>query len=473
MAGLGQRTIDLCSRVVKRILPELTDAEEQQALNSLVAWLGCLQIETELLEAEDSLDDISRQYLLTYRNSLNNRNYLGVSLNRPKCRECQSLSSYEGADWIGTLDEWSARLLSTTICPESTSTWSETPELCEEMERLYSWDEFNVFKVTVLTDGHPLEAVAMKLLQDFGLPASLDLDVVKLRNFVKAVEVTYRPSNAYHNNIHAADVTQSLGVMLSFPEVRDQLTPIEQLAIIMSVICHDVGHPGVNNDFLVNSQSEEAKIYHDQSVNENMHLRYTFKLLEKDENNFLCNLSHEDWWFIRQTLIRTVLNTDMATHTTLLAEFENHIAIHGPNLADWSHDHRACALSMFVHCADIANPAKPGPFARTWTWRVMQEFYKQGDKEREMNIAISPGCVRGKVDVPKSQLTFLQYCVRPSYEALAHLFPEVAKSPLMHIEKGVAHWKSMLAQNESRSKENGLDGPEATIMPESKLQRIA
>lgn len=50
---------------------------------------------------------------------------------------------------------------------------------------------------------------------------------------------------------------------------------------------------GLNNDFLINSGSEEAKIYHDRSVNENMHLRYTFKLLEREENNFVCNLSRQ------------------------------------------------------------------------------------------------------------------------------------------------------------------------------------
>lgn len=42
------------------------------------------------------------------------------------------------------------------------------------------------------------------------------------RSFVRAAEVTYHPDNKYHNNIHAADVTQSLSVLLSFKVGRGQ-----------------------------------------------------------------------------------------------------------------------------------------------------------------------------------------------------------------------------------------------------------
>lgn len=55
---------------------DLNDENEVRAVNSLMAWLNCCQMENELLEAEEKLDDLSRQYLLTYRNKLNNRNYL-------------------------------------------------------------------------------------------------------------------------------------------------------------------------------------------------------------------------------------------------------------------------------------------------------------------------------------------------------------------------------------------------------------
>mmetsp|Transcript_29216 Transcript_29216/g.73242 ORF Transcript_29216/g.73242 Transcript_29216/m.73242 type:complete len:112 (+) Transcript_29216:905-1240(+) len=84
------------------------------------------------------------------------------------------------------------------------------------MDKLYSWDDFNIFTLTELTDGHPLEVVATQIINDLDLPKQLNLDMGKFRNFVQAVELTYRAENSYHNNIHAADVTQSLAVLLSY-----------------------------------------------------------------------------------------------------------------------------------------------------------------------------------------------------------------------------------------------------------------
>eukprot|EP00873_Tetraselmis_striata_P006345 jgi/Tetstr1/426609/TSEL_016886.t1 len=432
MTGLGHHTVEVCNKILKRIWAELETTDEQTAISNLMAWLNCCQIETELLEAEEQLDEISQQYLLTYRNKLNGRNYLGSAARGPahatSAPSSPARAVNASVDWLGPLDDSSSRLLRSTIVPETSPSWRDkldSPQFKEVMDKLYSWDDFNIFTLTELTDGHPLEVVATQIINDLDLPKQLNLDMGKFRNFVQAVELTYRAENSYHNNIHAADVTQSLAVLLSYEEMRSQLTPMEHLAMVLAAVTHDIGHPGLNNDFLVNSKSEEAKIYHDQSVNENMHLRYAFKLLEKPDTNFIANLNSKDYWFLRQALIKLVLSTDMAVHPRLLAEFENHIAMLGPDLSKWGHSDRMCALAMFVHCADIANPAKPGPFARAWTFRVMEEFYSQGDKEKELNIPQSPGCIRGMVNVPKSQMTFLKYCVRPSYEALAHLFPEV------------------------------------------------
>jgi len=76
MTGLGHHTVEVCNKILKRIWAELETTDEQTAISNLMAWLNCCQIETELLEAEEQLDEISQQYLLTYRNKLNGRNYL-------------------------------------------------------------------------------------------------------------------------------------------------------------------------------------------------------------------------------------------------------------------------------------------------------------------------------------------------------------------------------------------------------------
>ena len=51
-------------------------------------------------------------------------------------------------------------------------------------------------------------------------------------------------SNPYHNNIHAADVTQTLGCFLANDHFAQKLTDLEVAAMIFATCIHDVGHPG-------------------------------------------------------------------------------------------------------------------------------------------------------------------------------------------------------------------------------------
>ena len=56
----------------------------------------------------------------------------------------------------------------------------------------------------------------------------------------------------------------------------------------------------MNNAFLVITNSDPAYCYNDNSVNENMHLACAFKVLSQADNNFLCNLSDEDYRYVRK-----------------------------------------------------------------------------------------------------------------------------------------------------------------------------
>ena len=101
---------------------------------------------------------------------------------------------------------------------------------------------------------------------------------------LQEVESRYR-SNPYHNAMHAADVTQSAMCMLAFDDLGSHLTDLELMCIIISCCIHDVGHCGVNNDFLVKTQHEWALIFNDTSVNENMHVRVAFEILQQPQFN--------------------------------------------------------------------------------------------------------------------------------------------------------------------------------------------
>ena len=57
-----------------------------------------------------------------------------------------------------------------------------------------------------------------------------------------------------------------------------------------------------------------------------------------------------------------------------------------------------------VHCSDLSNPTKPLDIYRQWVDRIMEEFFRQGDREREIGMEISPMCDRYNATIEKSQV---------------------------------------------------------------------
>ncbi len=103
-----------------------------------------------------------------------------------------------------------------------------------------------------------------------------------------------------------------------------------------------------------------------------------------------------------------VLATDMSKHMSLLADLKTmvetkKVAGSGVLLLD-NYTDRIQVLQNMVHCADLSNPTKPIAIYRHWVERIMEEFFRQGDKEREQGLDISPMCDRHNASIEKSQV---------------------------------------------------------------------
>lgn len=61
-------------------------------------------------------------------------------------------------------------------------------------------------------------------------------------------------------------------------------------------------------------------------------------------------------------------------------------------------------LSLFLHMADISHPGKKLDLHEKWTSRLVKEFFKQGDKEKELELPYSPLCDRNTTRIPESQI---------------------------------------------------------------------
>lgn len=126
----------------------------------------------------------------------------------------------------------------------------------------------------------------------------------------------------YHNKIHAADVTQSIHVLLNTKALESVFTDLEVFAAVFSAAIHDVDHPGLTNQYLINKGSELAIMYNDDSVLENHHLAVAFKILQHQSRDILGNLHKKQRNVVRKMVIDMVLATDMSKHMSLLAELK-------------------------------------------------------------------------------------------------------------------------------------------------------
>ena len=98
----------------------------------------------------------------------------------------------------------------------------------------------------------------------------------------------------------------------------------------------------------------------------------------------------------------------MSKHMSLLADLKTmvetkKVACSGVLLLDNFPD-RIQVLQNLIHCCDLSNPTKPLPLYTEWVDRLMEESFKQGDKEREQGLEINPLGDRNTINVAKCQV---------------------------------------------------------------------
>ncbi|XP_053754435.1 cAMP-specific 3',5'-cyclic phosphodiesterase 4C isoform X4 [Panthera pardus] len=323
-------------------------------------------------------------------------------------------------------------------------------QLAKELEDTNKWG-LDVFKVAELSGNRPLTTIMFNIFQERDLLKTFRIPADTLVTYLLTLESHYHADVAYHNSLHAADVAQSTHVLLATPALEAVFTDLEVLAAIFASAIHDVDHPGVSNQFLVNTNSELALMYNDASVLENHHLAVGFKLLQAENCDIFQNLSAKQRLSLRRMVIDMVLATDMSKHMNLLADLKTMVETKkvtslGVLLLD-NYSDRIQVLQNLVHCADLSNPTKPLELYRRWTDRIMAEFFQQGDRERESGLDISPMCDKHTASVEKSQVGFIDYIAHPLWETWADLVHPDAQDLLDTLEDNREWYQSKIPRS--------------------------
>ena len=276
-------------------------------------------------------------------------------------------------------------------------------------------------------------------------------DELKLDSFLMVISKTYQNTKAiYHTSLHGVDVCYStLAILTCLKNDENKIENISELdivSLIISAICHDVGHPGLTNKFIINSKNELSIIYNDTSVLENFHCAKSFQLLENNEINIFSNFSNEDYKLIRKKMIGEILSTDLAFHFKYVNEYKEYKKNKNKNIDNNLEQYQ---LNFITHIADIFHNYKKFEISLKWVELLSNEFWNQGDKEKKLGLPISFLCDRDNIDVPKSQIGFITSFIIPSMEEFVDVnikFNIFINNATDNLNK----WKKL--QNEKRKK---------------------
>merc|ERR1719278_692681 len=308
-----------------------------------------------------------------------------------------------------------------------------------------------------MNQGHSLSTLCLHLFHKLGLIGHFGLDPAGCHSFFRLVESGYHANNPYHTALHAADVTQAIAVFSSQPKIAKHLTKLELLAALTAAVCHDLDHPGVNEKYLVSTGSHLAVLYDNRSVLENHHWRSAIAcFIESGLARYLTDSQFSEF----ADLVRSmVLATDISRQQEFLKLLKHFLDTGDCDMA--LPPRRHFILQIAIKCADISNPCRLWPVSRLWSLRCCEEFFRQGDAERELGLPLTPFCDRFNCTVAKLQQGFYTIICEPLYkEWHRFLASPLSASLLTNLYTNQAIWEQEVMQQEL------IPAPEPMVMPE-------
>ncbi|NXI11260.1 PDE4B phosphodiesterase, partial [Irena cyanogastra] len=325
--------------------------------------------------------------------------------------------------------------------------------LAKELEDLNKWG-LNIFNVARYSHNRPLTCIMYAIFQERDLLKTFKISSDTFVTYMMTLEDHYHSDVAYHNSLHAADVAQSTHVLLSTPALDAVFTDLEILAAIFAAAIHDVDHPGVSNQFLINTNSELALMYNDESVLENHHLAVGFKLLQEEHCDIFQNLTKKQRQTLRKMVIDMVLATDMSKHMSLLADLKT--------MVETKKVTSSGVLLLDNYTDRIQDKTHPALLS---TW--MTNSLRAGSRENSVHfyfkcsVKLHPRFDFGE-DISPTQhrawlqlwvsghgVGFIDYIVHPLWETWADLVQPDAQDILDTLEDNRNWYQSMIPQSPS------------------------
>lgn len=312
-------------------------------------------------------------------------------------------------------------------------------------------------------------ALQMPELEQWRIPTE------SIVSFLAACRSAYNSFVPYHNFRHVIDVLQAvfyflvqLGTLPPYPPgaklrrasnsdpnppIPELLEPFDALTLLITAIGHDVGHPGVNNAFLVTLNAPLAQLYNDRSVLESFHCAAYSQILRR---HWPAAFSRVE---MRQLMISSILATDMGLHFDYMKKLgwlQEKLHENG-GTAGWNgrliQEYRTLACSLLIKCADISNVARTFDCAAKWTMILTDEFSRQATMEKDLGIptALFAPPVREIIELGQSQIGFINIFAFPLFQGVTDIMPAMSFS-VEELINNKACWEEKVMAEQSRLK---------------------
>lgn len=385
-----------------------------------------------------------------------------------------------------------------------TSELEISPEREAYVKDRIGWWEFPAHE---FTDDELVFGACEMLQHAFRMPEleQWRLSSSELRTFLLACRAAYNSFVLYHNFRHAIDVLQSVFCFLlhigalpprapvlqsgaadcssSKSTMAALLSPFDTLTLLIAAIGHDVGHPGVNNFFLVKLNAPLAQLYNDNSVLEAFHCAAFSQILRRH-----WPAAFQDKQ-LRKLLISSILATDMGVHQKFmerLGSLQERFHESNRSTMGWKPQdvemYKTLLCGLLIKCADISNVARPWDVAESWTKILQEEFANQGEMEKEVGMETAlfggPPELGNVYKLATGQIGFMSIFAIPLFEGVSDILPQL-RFTVEQIRSNQSRWhyyadrekRRQSLQQRENSHNRSLDHPSTTTTSTSTSRR--
>jgi 3',5'-cyclic-nucleotide phosphodiesterase len=276
-----------------------------------------------------------------------------------------------------------------------------------------------------------------------------DIAAERFFRFLSEISSRYT-GTSYHNWTHACDVSQCIFFMLYKGRLGDSYEAWELFTLLVAAVCHDTNHYGFNNVFNVKAETPLGILFKDQSVMEIHHITQSIPVINQDDVALFHHFSQAEVRKVWGLFIRIILSTDMARHFELVKKAQAAVDEQNFDMAD--EEFRLLGLQLIMKVGDISNVSRPFEIADKWCDILNQEFFRQGDLEKETGIGLtSPLNDRETSNKPKSQIGFYNFICLPLYIVVARLYPPLQVN-VDSVKANLDRWKGIVASQAAAPK---------------------